>query len=221
MSEVIISNRTCTDPITLIGEMAGICYHAKIDDKEKNYKRGLDCLNSQHGRPTEFPDVYMVFDDYSARVMREYYTHIGGSPTRLQESTRYIEYGNFGYIIPETFNQEQIDIYERAMHQISEGYKDLIATGVAKEDAAYLLPLGMKSDVVCKINLRTLMDMSHQRMCNRAHWEFRKLFNNIIKSLSDYSDEWKYVTEHYFMPKCKYLGRCPETRPCSTGYKAK
>ena len=72
--------------------MAGVCYNANIENDEKNYKRGMDCIKSMHGRTTEFPDVYMVLDDYSARVIREFYTHIGGAPTRLQASTRYIDY---------------------------------------------------------------------------------------------------------------------------------
>lgn len=63
--------------------------------------RGLDCLESEHGRTFEFPDVYMVLDGFSARVIREFYTHIGGAPTRLQASTRYIDYAKgFAYFTP-------------------------------------------------------------------------------------------------------------------------
>jgi thymidylate synthase ThyX len=56
--------------------------------------------------------------------------------------------------------------------------------------------------------------MSHQRLCNRANWEFRKLFNAIIKSLSEYSQEWEYIAFNYFKPKCQYLGYCPEKHSC-------
>ena len=98
MSKVIIkTDRTCPDPIRLIGEMAGVCYGADTEDIEKNFKRGINCLKSQHGRTFEFPDVYMILDGYSARVIREFYTHIGGLPTRLQSSTRYIDYSKNGF----------------------------------------------------------------------------------------------------------------------------
>jgi len=37
--------------------MAGVCYGTDVSDDEKNYKRGIDCLKSQHGRTWEFPTV--------------------------------------------------------------------------------------------------------------------------------------------------------------------
>lgn len=80
MGTVTIQRFTYKNPISMIGEEAGICWGADTSNPEKNYKRGLDCLESEHGRTFEFPDVYMILDGYSARVIREWYTHIGGSP---------------------------------------------------------------------------------------------------------------------------------------------
>lgn len=94
MGTVTIQRFTYKNPISMIGEEAGVCWGADTSDPEKNYKRGLDCLENEHGRTFEFPDVYMILDGYSARVIREWYTHIGGAPTRLQASTRYIDYRN-------------------------------------------------------------------------------------------------------------------------------
>ena len=82
MGKIIIQKETTKNPISLIGEEAGVCWNANIKDDEKNYSRGIDCLASGHGRTWEFPQVYMILDGYSARVIREFYTHIGGSPTR-------------------------------------------------------------------------------------------------------------------------------------------
>ena len=97
MGKVIILPETTKDPISLIGRCAGVCWGADITDTEKNYNRGIDCITSNHGRTLEFPDIYAIFDGYSARVIREWYTHIGGAPTRLQASTRYIDYNTFTY----------------------------------------------------------------------------------------------------------------------------
>ena len=101
MGKVTILEQTTKTPITLIGKMAGVCYGSDVEDDEKNLKRGLDCINSGHGRTLEYPETYMILDGYSARVMREWYTHIAGSPTRLQASTRYIDYEHgFDYVTP-------------------------------------------------------------------------------------------------------------------------
>ena len=82
MGTVTILPYTTKNPISLIGEMAGVCWGADTSDPAKNYKRGWDCITSGHGRTMEFPDVYMILDGYSARVIREWYTHIGGRRPR-------------------------------------------------------------------------------------------------------------------------------------------
>lgn len=223
MGQVIIQDYTIKNPITMIGREAGVCWGADITDDSKNYKRGIDCLQSQHGRTWEFPDVYMILDGYSARVVREWYTHIGGSPTRLQASTRYINYENFDYVIPESIkNHPDSDveyIYKSAMKEIAFNLKKLEEMDVPREDIAMLLPLGMTTKIVCKHNFRNLADMSGQRMCSRAYWEYRQLFNDVKNALSEYSDEWRYLVDNYFMPKCEKNGFCTEKKSC--GRKAK
>lgn len=215
-NRVMILPETTRYPITLIGKRAGVCWGADISDEKKNYKRGLDCLEANHGRALEFVNVEMIIDGYSARVIREWYTHLGGAPTRLQASTRYIEYGNFDYITPESV-YSKLDtayIYHEAMQFIQNSVKKLEEMGVPREDCAMLLPLGMTTRIVDKRNLRNLIDMSHQRMCSRAYWEFRELFTEICTRLSEYSDEWKYIIENYMKPKCEILGYCPEKHGC-------
>ena len=216
MGTVTIMPETTKQPITLIGQMAGVCWGADTTDEARNYKRGIDCLESGHGRTFEFPDVYMILDGYSARVMREWYTHIGGAPTRLQASTRYIDYGNFDYIVPPSIakDDETRECYQDSMQMIAQDVKWLIEQGVPREDAALLLPLGMTTRVVCKHNLRNLIDMSRQRMCNRAYWEYRELFDDLWNALCNYSDEWKAVVHKTFRPKCYEYGYCPEKHGC-------
>lgn len=218
MGQVIIQEKyTVKKPITMIGEEAGICWGADTSDDTKNYKRGIDCLENGHGRTFEFPDVYMILDGYSARVIREWYTHIGGAPTRLQASTRYIDYEHgFDYFAPPSVqnNQRALDIYSGMMDSISEALRDLDELGIPREDSALGLPLGMTTKIVCKHNARNLIDMSHQRMCKRAYHEYRKLFDDLCDALRAYSDEWRYLVDHYFMPKCKYMGFCNERYTC-------
>lgn len=217
MGKVIIQDATTVLPISLIGQEAGVCYGADTSDPKKNYKRGLDCIKSNHGRTLEFPDVYVIFEGYSARVIRELYTHIGGAPTRLQASTRYIRYQEgFDYIIPPSIakNETAKKIYIQTMEAILTGLQELEELGIPKEDTANLLPLGMETVIVAKYNLRTLLDMSHQRECVRALWEFRQMFNDLKEALSEYSEEWKFIIDNYFMPKCELLGRCPEAHGC-------
>ena len=215
MGKIIVLPETTKEPITLIGKRAGICWGADISDDTKNYNRGLDCIKSNHGRTLEYVNIELVLDGYSARAIREYYTHIAGSPTRLQASTRYINYKNFDYVIPPSvkkFGGEEI--YKETMDIISENCQKLEQLGIPREDSAMLLPLGMSTKIVDKRNLRSFVDMSRQRECTRAYWEFREMFNDIKNALSELSDEWKYIIDTQFMPKCEYLGYCPEKKSC-------
>ena len=215
MGKITILPETTIDPISLMGRRAGICWGADITDSEKNYKRGLDCIKSNHGRVFEFVNIEAIIEGYSARVIREWYTHIGGSPTRLQSSTRYVNYNNFEYIIPKTVQtEEQKTWYNNAIDTISHTLKNLEKSGVKREDAAMLLPLGMATKIVDKRNVRNVISMAEQRMCSRAYWEYRELFNEYIKQLKLYSEEWATLIPMVMQPKCETLGYCPEKYSC-------
>lgn len=217
MSQIIIQKETTADPISLIGREAGVCWGGNIEDPEKNYKRGLDCLSSGHGRTWEYPQIYMVLDGYSARVIREFYTHIAGGPTRLQASTRYINYQKgFPYVTAPSIaqNEEANRIYEDTMNRILQGMQKLEEMGLPREDIGMMLPLAMETKVVVRTNLRNLINMSHQRMCTRAYWEYRNLMRDLVQALGDYSEEWKYLTDYYFKPKCELTGFCTEAKCC-------
>lgn len=221
---ITVQESTTKNPISTIGYEAGVCWGANVEDASKNHKRGLDCINANHGRTLEFAQVYLTIDKYSARVMRELYTHIGGAPTRLQASTRYIDYGDFDYITPPKIGafDKARGIYDRVMDEIKKGSKELQALGIPKEDIANLYPLGMESKMVLKTNLRNLIDMSHQRMCNRAYWEFRRMMNDIVEALDGYSPEWhELVSMNVFQPKCDVYGYCTETKSCGRKEKKK
>lgn len=222
MGKITLLSTTTKNPITLIGERAGICWGADVSNPEKNYKRGLDCILSNHGRTLEYVNIEMVLDGYSARVIREWYTHIGGAPSRLQASTRYINYQDFDYVIPHKIANNEVAnaIYTNLMKIISDGCKSLEDMDIPREDVGMLLPLGMTTKIVDKRNLRNLIDMTDNRMCTRAYWEYRDLMKDLCKALSDYSDEWKLIVDTQFKSKCEKLGYCPEKHSCGK-YKTK
>lgn len=215
---VIIQNYTPKNPISMIGYEAGVCWGADVSNQEKNYKRGLDCIKNEHGRTWEFPDVYATIKGYSAKCLREWYTHIGGSPTRLQASTRYIDYSKgegFKYTTPPSLKKDKnIEReWEELMIHINDCIKFFIEHKVPIEDATMALPLSYHSSMVDKRNFRNLVDMSHQRKCTRAYWEYRQLFNDYEQALRNYSEEWNTLCD-LFIPKCEYFGFCKENKTC-------
>ena len=167
-------------PLSFMGKMAGVCWNSDVNDSKKNVNRAIKCIEADHGRLLEFPEVIFIIDECSARMMRELYTHIGGAPTRLQSSTRYVDESGFEYYVPNSC-QDDPD-YEHAMSEITKSYQNLLAKGKPKEDAANILPLGMHSKMIWKGNLRTLINFFHKRLCTRALKEIRE-FTKELKNL--------------------------------------
>ena len=171
MGTIKILEQTTKTPITFMGQCAGIAYGSDTENPQKNYKRGMNCIKAGHGRVLEFCDVYMDIQGYSARVIREFMRHVADGLTVIQESTRYIDYANFKYIMPHSISNSSDATLEyiHAMNTIQNCAKELKKLGVDKEDIANILPLGMTTGLSCKHNLRTLESMAHQRFCSRAY----------------------------------------------------
>lgn len=216
MGKITVLDYTPKNPFEIMGAMAGECWGSDTTATDKNVKRGKSCVADGHGRVWELADVYLKIEGYSARVMREWYTHIGGSPTRLQASTRYINYSDLEVIVPPSIkaNKALFERYMGCVDNIKTTYADMLELGASKEDIANLLPLGMTTVVVDKRNVRNLIEMSHQRLCTRAYWEYRQLMKDIMTALSEYSEQWKYIVDTYMMPKCEYMGYCQEHKSC-------
>lgn len=201
-------------PITLIGRCVGNCYGTDTSDPAKNYRRGKQCIMDGHGRVEEYPDVIMEIDGYSIKVIREFYTHIVGV-TRTQESTRYVNMNERGYFTPPMIlnNHEAFALYYDHMDRTFETYVKLVGLGIAKEDASMVLPLGMNTKFVVKMNVRALLDMAQVRMCSRAYHEYRKLMKEIKDVLSKLSPEWEEIAR-MMKPKCQVVGYCEEHHSC-------
>lgn len=215
--KIKIDEHTTKDPLALMGKMAGECWGAPTNNTEKNIARAKDCITSGHNRVLEYPQVYFTVSDISARLMREIYTHIGGLPTRLQASTRYIDYqSGFNYVIPPAIakNEEALYEYLDCMNYITASQKKLEKLGIPREDIAMELPLAMTTIVSYRTNARHLIDMSRVRDCNRAYWEYQAFMQLLEEVLSDYSDEWKYIVHNCFHAKCEEYGFCTEKNSC-------
>lgn len=197
------------NPLSLMGECASSCWNSTPSPQI-----GIDCIESGHGRVLEYPDVIIEINGYSARVIREVYTHIIGT-TRLQASTRYIQYGEFDYIIPPSISKNTLALakYQKLMFAIQETYRELEELGIPKEDIANILPLGMESKIVLKINARALLHMAEVRECTRAYWEFRKFMKELHDVLGILDEEWNRIMS-YAKPKCEVNGYCGEKNSC-------
>lgn len=197
-------------PLTLMGTVASACWNSKPSPRI-----GIECIETNHGRIMEFADVTLEISGYSARLMREIYTHVVGT-SRVQASTRYINYEDFDYYTPPSIknNAEAEYIYNHCMSVIQNTYRTLEYCGIKKEDIANILPLGMESKMVLKINVRAILHMFEVRTCSRAYIEFREFMKELKETLKGLDEEWAKITE-YCKTKCEILGYCNERHSCN------
>lgn len=213
---VTILSETIKNPLSFMGQCAGIAYDSDTTGSEKNYKRGKQCILDGHYRMLEFCDVFMEIDGYSCRTIREFARHVGDGLTMIQRSTRYCKESNSEIYEPKSIANDFAahSIFTYAFNCIMAGYEQLLNLGVSKEDAANLLPLGLHTKLAIKKNARNLSDMSAQRLCSRALKEYRDLMKDIINALSNYSEEWKELCEMIMKCKCDKVGWCEEYFSC-------
>lgn len=196
-------------PLTLMGKVASRCWNSKPSPSI-----GIKCIEADHGRVLEYPDVTVEISEYSSRCIRELYTHIAGT-SRLQESTRYVNMHNFDYYIPDTIqnNTEAKHIYDTCMVNIMQSYSKLRELRIPKEDAGNLIPLGSHTKMILKINARAILHMANVRLCSRALLEYRQLMNELLDVVAGLDDEWAKIIS-YAKPKCEILGYCNEEHSC-------
>ena len=213
---VTILSETIKNPLSFMGQCAGIAYDSDTTDPEKNYKRGKQCVLDGHYRMLEFCDVFMEIDGYSIRVMREFMRSVGDGLTVIQRSTRYCKESNSEIYEPKSIANDFTahTIFTDTFNYIMSGYEQLLNLGISKEDASNLLPLGLHTKLAIKKNARNLSDMSAQRLCSRALKEYRDLMKDIINALSSYSEEWKELCKMVMKCKCDKVGWCEEEFSC-------
>lgn len=97
--------------------------------------------------------------------------------------------------VPKEVFDSMIDKYP-----MLQSYQELIAEGLAEQDAAYFLPQGIETSLVVTGNFRAWYEYLPKRLCKRAMPEHRKLAEAIQKCLADAAPE---IFDKNFM-NCKH-----------------
>lgn len=141
-------------------------------DKDKELEYVFGTIKSS----LEFVDYTIMIEGVTRAFTHQLVRHRVGV-SFAQQSMRTVDASGFEYL--STGGCKGNEIYHSTMDAISEAYKRLIEQGVKPEDARGLLPTNILTNILMKINLRSLSDMMSSRLCNRAQGEFRKVMEEI------------------------------------------
>lgn len=99
-----------------------------------------------------------------------------------QQTMRVLNMGEFDYVYTDRVAENpgakaQIDT---ALKAIKLAYNNIIELGLPAEDARGILPTNIATNIVCKFNLRTFVDLAKSRTGGRTQSEYQKVVNAMV-----------------------------------------
>ena len=167
-------------------------------------------LDSGHLSPFEHASFTFSIQGISRVTSHQLVRHRLASYT--QQSQRYVSLKKLEYVTPSKISaQTKLRIkYDEAIQASYRLYGEMLEAGIPSEDARYVLPQAVQTQVVVTMNARELMHACSLRLCLRAQWEIIGLFEKI-------RDEVNKVAPNIgaeLKPKCYRLGYCDERESC-------
>lgn len=166
---------------------ARTCFNSREKSTKENREQFIKGLvNRNHGSPIEFVDIIFDVKGISRSCAIQLLRHRIAS--YCMESQRYVDQATNRYVIPPTLdysknNDDKSIIFENAVQNCRNAYKELLALGVSKEDARFVLPEAMCTNIMFKMNIRSLRNFIHLRLDKHAQWEIRELAQKIVDLL--------------------------------------
>ena len=109
-----------------------------------------------------------------------------------QEAMRVIDASRHEVLVPDALAEEGTTghdlakpIWDDAVAAMMHGYKELLALGVAAQDARGLLPTNITTSIKAKFNLRTLHETAKLRLCTRTQGEYQDVFREMRRLVGE------------------------------------
>ena len=185
MNVKLISKTNCEFDALHIAEVAGICYDRK-NKSNKTKDELLEQLKSfwlkKHYSPFEFIDYDFEITGLSIVALKQITRHWNSN--MMVKSGRYCKEKEPAFHIPESIiNSTNINNeFMSMLSEITELYHKMIKLGINTEDARYILPQGLLTDMRFKISLRDfLCSFYPQRHSNKAQKEIRDIASDMMQ----------------------------------------
>jgi len=164
------------DPEKLIEEAGRTCYLSlskTTDDSEKNFIR--NAIKRGHHSILEHATASFRILGASRAFTHQLVRHRIASFS--QQSQRYVDESEFNYIVPPEINnnKEALEIYREFIENSRKIYNRLREIGIKKENARFILPNALESQIVFSANFREFRSVFNLRLDRSAQWEIRRV----------------------------------------------
>lgn len=163
-----------------IGKCAAICYNSDKEDAAKSIRRAASCADKGHLATLRFASAVFNITGISRVCSHQFVRskHLDF----LQRSQRYCKEQEAGITLPQ-LTEEQEAVYMGSILTSKMAYENLIALGLKKEDARFVLPEATHTELNVVGNLQAWKDFIKLRADTHAQWEIRevaKQINNLL-----------------------------------------
>lgn len=99
-----------------------------------------------------------------------------------QQTMRVLEMGAYDYVYTDKNKESELAmaIIGATNEVIRNAYNQLLECGQTAEDARGILPTNISTNIVCKFNLRTFVDLTKARTGGRTQSEYQKVVNAMV-----------------------------------------
>lgn len=160
------------NPMNIVEEAASVCYDSATTD---TYKIAKGCKASSHLSVFEHISFTFRIIGVSRSLLAQLTRHRHASFS--VRSQRYVAEDAFKYVNPFVDGTEANEEFGNMIENIQSFYNELKNDYNAEnENARAILPNACCTELYMTVNARSLIEMSHLRMCNRAQKEIRQMF---------------------------------------------
>jgi len=182
------------DATGLIEYIGRTCYNSKPGP---NYIIGTmvkNLIKNGHTSVLEHAKATFEISEVSRALTHQLVRHRLASYT--QRSQRYCKEKEFGYVIPESFNDDQKKEFRNQMKTIQTWYDNWISNGMKPEDARSVLPNACHTKIMMTANYREWRSIFALRCEKHAQGEIRNLCCELLKILHEkdpavFEDQYK------------------------------
>ena len=154
-----------------IAEYAAICYDADTSP-DRNEKRVKSLMKQRHLATLRFASATFLVEGISRACSHQIVRHPHLS--FLQRSQRYCKEGDMVFVVPESVrNSHALVDYQTSLEIAVDTYERLISAGVRKEDARFVLPQAVHTEMYVTGNFQAWFDFLLRRLDKHAQWEIR------------------------------------------------
>lgn len=167
------------------GRTAYLSFAEQKDGSEKKFIKML--MKDGHNSVLEHAHATFRISGASRAFTHQLVRHRLCSFT--QQSQRYVDESNFSYVEPGSIkdNSKTHSLFTKFMGEAKKIYSELQRLGIKNEDARFVLPNAVESEIVVTANFRQWRHIIELRESPYAQWEIRKVAIEILKILKKHA----------------------------------